>query len=447
MSLASRVLVGLLAGLALGLAIAGSTAPAAATTLVVLDTIGTLFVSALRMTVVPLVIASLVVGVASAADVRSLGRIGWRALVAFVAFTVAGSLLAVVVAQPLLARLPLDLAALQGVSPSSTAAATLAAPPTVADWLVHLVPANPFAAAADGAMLPLIVFTLLFAVALLRVPPAQRERVTDVFHGLLAAMLVLVQWVLVLAPLGVFALTVPLVARLGLGSAGAMLSYVGIVAALSVLFAAVVLYPAATLLGRVRPRTFFSGSLSAQAVAFSTRSSLASLPAMMEGAAARLRLPAEIATVFLPLAASLFRAGAGVGLTVGVLFVARLYGVQLGAAQLGAVVVTIALTSFSIPGIPNGSIIAMVPVLVAAHIPVAGVGILLALDTIPDMFRTTVNVTGDMAVATIIARGVRVHAGAGDAVPGAGASMAAMAPDSENVAAANAGPLSPPGPA
>jgi Na+/H+-dicarboxylate symporter len=150
--------------------------------------------------------------------------------------------------------------------------------------------------------------------------------------------------------------------------------------------------------------TFTRAIAPSQAVAFSSRSSLAALPAMIEAAETRLGFPPEISRFLLPLSASTFRAGSGVGLTVSVLFVARLYGVDLNVAQIATIIATVLLTSFSVPGIPNGSIIAMVPILVAAGIPVEGIGILLSIDTIPDMFRTTTNVTGHMTAAAILSR-------------------------------------------
>jgi len=237
--------------------------------------------------------------------------------------------------------------------------------------------------------------------------------VTGFFQSVFDAMLVLVRWVLIVAPLGVFALALPLAARLGVSAAGAIVFYIVVVSLLATLFGIGLLYPAAALVGRVSLGEFARASAPAQAVAFSSRSSLASLPVMMDSAAGRLGLPAEVSSFFLPLAASLFRAGAAVGLTFGVMFIARLYGVALGPAQLATVVVTVVLTSFSIPGIPGGSIIAMVPVMLAAGVPVSGIGILLGADTIPDMFRTTVNVTGDMTAATIVAR----YAAAPDPAP------------------------------
>ncbi|MEP6691628.1 MAG: dicarboxylate/amino acid:cation symporter [Gemmatimonadaceae bacterium] len=402
MSLTTRVLIALCAGLTIGVGLTAWWPAALPATLAVADPMGALFVNAIRMTVVPLVVAGLITGVMSAPDAASIGRVGKRALPIAVAMILSGVLFAIVLGMPLLARLPLDVASTAALA-SSAAGAGATKSPSVGQWLVDLVPANPIRAAADGAMLPLIVFTLAFALALVRVDAERRATVAAFFAGLFDAMLVLVRWVLALAPFGVLALSIALGARTGIGAAGVVVSYVVVVSAASALFGALVLYPAAVLIGRVPLRTFAKGAAPAQAVAFSARSSLAALPAMIEGATTTLGLPREVSHFFLPLAASTFRAGAGVGLTIGVLFLARLYGITLGPAQLATIAITVVLTSFSIPGIPGGSIIGMVPVLLAAHVPIEGVGILLALDTIPDMFRTTVNVTGNMAAATIIA--------------------------------------------
>lgn len=273
-------------------------------------------------------------------------------------------------------------------------------------------------------MLPLIIFSLLFGVALLRLDVARRRPVIAFFEGLAEAMLVLVRWVLVLAPIGVFALAVPLAARMGLAAAGALIGFIILVSGLCVAFALLVLYPSAAAIGRVPLGAFARAIAPAQAVALSSRSSLAALPAMIEAAETRLRFPPEISRFLLPLSASTFRAGSGVGLTVSVLFVARLYGVDLTVAQIVTVIATVLLTSFSVPGIPNGSIIAMVPVLVAAGIPVEGIGILLSIDTIPDMLRTATNVTGHMTAAAILAR-----SRAGVLAPTSGAPATARLPE------------------
>jgi Na+/H+-dicarboxylate symporter len=271
----------------------------------------------------------------------------------------------------------------------------------LAQWFVDLVPANPIRAAADGAMLPLIVFAVAFGLALLSVEPTYRDSAVRFFRGVADAMLRIVRWLLVLAPLGVFALTLPLVARVGLVAIGALAFYVALIAATTTLFVLIVLYPAAAIFGHVSIDRFARAVLPAQAVAFSSRTSLAALPALIEGAQRRLGMTAESSGFLLPLASALFRVGASMGLTVGAVFIAHLYGVGLTIGQVVTATATAVLTSFSIPGIPGGSIIAMVPVLASVGLPAEGIGVLLGVDTIPDAFRTTANVTGQMAAAVI----------------------------------------------
>lgn len=410
MSLTTQVLIALGAGFALGIPLAGSESAFAVGLLAVLGPVGTVFINAIRMTVIPLVVSTLISGVTSAPDPRSVGRIGARAIVLFVVVVAGAAAFAVLLGSPLIALIPLDPTAVDalrsGVANGATAAAESARSiPSAGEWLVSLVPANPIRAAADGAMLPVIVTAVAFAVALMQVAADRRAAVVRVVEGVMDASLALVRAILRFAPIGVFALAVPLAAKMGTSALGAILGYIVIVSGICVLFWIVALYPAAVAFGKVPLRTFARAALPAQTIAFSGRSSLAALPAMLESVRDTLRLPAAIGSFLIPLASSMFRAGAGIGQTVGVIFLARLYGVDLGPAELLTVAVTATVTSFSVPGVPGGSIIIMVPVLMAAGIPVEGVGILLGADTIPDMFRTTTNVTGHMTAAVILARG------------------------------------------
>ncbi len=396
-----RVLAGLIAGFLAGLFISGHESFAAIPAIV--EPIGTIFINAIRMTVIPLVIASLVMGVASAPDPRTVGRLGGRAIVLFVVFLALSSAIGVIVTPMAFSSItpdPAGLAALQ--SSSASAVESAKAIPSFADWLIGLVPVNPIKAAADGAMLPLIVFSILFGVALTRIDAGRRERVLTGLRGVQDASFILVRWILLTAPIGVFALSVPLAARLGAGAAGAVALYVTVVSVLCVMFMAFVLYPAAAIFGRVGLLRFARAALPVQAVAMSSRSSMGSLPIMIEELGRRLGLSTAITGFLLPLSASTFRAGAGIGIVGGACFLAALYGIHLTPQQLIAIALTTTLLSFSIPGIPAGSIIAMVPVLLAARLPVEGVGILIGVDTIPDMFRTTTNVTGTMTVAAIL---------------------------------------------
>jgi len=408
-SLTARVLIGLAAGLLAGIAISTWPSEPALTFTAFVKPIGTLWINAIRMTVVPLVVSSLIVGISSAPDPSSIGRIGRRALVIFFIVVTAAAIFAVIVGVPMLSLLPIDAdtAASLRATASASASATegITKLPTWSQWLVDLVPINPVRAAADGAMLPLIVFTIAFAVALIRVAPERRKPAVGFFTAVFDATLVLVRWILALAPIGVFALALPLAATMGLAAAGALAYYIILVSLAAMLFSVLVLYPSAVLLGRVSLGRFARACVPAQAVALSSRSSLAALPAMMESSSKGLGLPLAVTNFLIPLAASVFRAGAGVGVTIGVLFLARLYAVPLSFAQLATVVVTVVLTSFSVPGIPGGSILVMLPVLIAAGIPEAGIGLLLGIDTIPDMFRTATNVTGHMTAAAIIGNG------------------------------------------
>lgn len=406
MSLTTRVLIGLVGGFLLGLALAGATSPAAATLLAVVAPVGTVFVSLIRMTVIPLVASMLVASVGSLASSGALGRAGARAAVIAVALLTVAAVISVLIAAPVLATLHIDQTvalALRGPVTAGPATTSPSGAPTFGQWLIDLVPQNVAKAAADGAMLPVILFSVLFGFALARVTAERRDPVLRVAQGVADAMQRLVSFVLELAPIGVFALAVPLASKLGLAAAGAVVAYIGLVVSLTVLVGVAVLYPVGIVAGSMSPRAFIAFCAPAQAVAFASRSSPAALPAMIQSAQ-RAGLPPVVSGFILPLAASVFRVGGAVAMPVGVLFLARLYGVAPSPAQLGSVVFTTVLSSFTVPGIPGGSIIAMVPVLAALNLPIDGIGILLAVDTIPDMFRTTENATGMLTLAAVLGR-------------------------------------------
>jgi len=405
MTLAIRVLIGLVTGFLLGLALAGNSSPAAAVTIGILTPVGTIFVNLIRMTAIPLVVSMLVANVGAMTASGGLDRTGVRALLISIGLLATAAIGSVLIAGPILARIPIDQAAVLALRGPMTAASQSAIvppdTPTLAQWFVDLVPQNIVKAAADGAMLPVILFAVMLGVALTRVSAGKREAALRVVDGFAEAMQRLVVWILEFAPIGVFALAVPLASRLGLSAAGAVIAYVALVVAVTVVAVAVLLYPIGILAGPMSTSAFVSYCAPSQAIAFASRSSLATLPAMVESAE-RAGLPSSASRVVLPLAASVFHFGAAIAQTVGVVFLAHLFGVTLTPPQLASVVVAVVLASFAVPGIPGGSIIAIVPVLAAANLPIDGVGILLAVDTIPDMVRTTANVTGAMTLTAIL---------------------------------------------
>jgi proton glutamate symport protein len=395
-------LIALVAGMALGLLAARYAALRPLVSL--LEPLGALWVNAIRMTLVPLVVALLIASVTSFADLRALGKLGSRAIVVFLALLAGVALVTALAAPPLMERMPLDPATAATLRANAAGGDVEKGElPTLRGFIVGLVPVNPIAAAAEGAMLPLIVFTMLFALAVTRLPVERRAPVAELFTALSDAMLVIVKWVLWATPIGVFALAADMGAELGLGVVGPVAYYVAVLCGL-VLVCGLALYPVAASFGHISMRRFARACAPAQAMAAASRSSLASLPALIAGARAELGERPGITGFVLPLSVATFKINTPIADLVGPIFLAHLYGVPLSAASIATMtLVTIAL-SFSNPGIPSGGLfVVSAPVLLSAGVPLDGIALLIAADAIPDIFNTVINVTGDMTVAAILA--------------------------------------------
>jgi len=305
----TRVLVALVAAILLGILIG---AVGNASLISVADSIapiGTLWVNAIRMTVIPLVFSLLITGVASASDVRTIGRIGGRTLLVFILLSASVAVVVIPLAAALFTLLPQG----AGARPTLPAGAVEAAgqvassqAQTVSSWLTSLIPTNPIAAASNGAMLPLIVFTLLLAVAIARGAPETRTPLINFFRALGDAMLRLVRWIIMLAPIGVFALVLPLAVHAGGALAGAIGFYVAAYS-LGSIVVILLLYPVVAVFGGIPVGRFARAALPPQLIAFSSSSSIASLPALVESAEDNLALPPAITGFVLPLAVSIVR--------------------------------------------------------------------------------------------------------------------------------------------
>jgi Na+/H+-dicarboxylate symporter len=273
----------------------------------------------------------------------------------------------------------------------------------LAQRIVELVPANPIRAAADAALLPLVVFSLIFGAALSRIEADQRTAVTNVLRGVSEAMLVIIRWVFVVAPLGVFALAMVVGARLGFTAVMAAGWYVG---SFAILMIGVMLgvYAAAVIGGRVSLRRFAAAVAPAQVIALGSRSSSAALPAMIDAARDTLKLPQPIVSFVLPMAVAIFRVSVPISFVLGAIFLGKLYGVPISAGQIAELSVLSVLLSFSVPPVPSGSLFIMAPAFVELGLPVEGVAILIALDVIPDLLKTATIVTAHMASAVVVAR-------------------------------------------
>ena len=402
MSLTTRVLVALILGLAVGLVVLAHPSPLLLKLVSIVEPMGTLWVNAIRMTVIPLVVSLLITGVASSSNMRVVRGIGLRALASFLGLLVFAAVAGLLMVPPLFRWLHLDAATAATLRPSG---GTTSAPniPSFSEWIVSIVPANPVKAASDGTMLPLVVFVLAFALAILTIRPERRDAVLTFFGAVGDAMLVIVGVIIDLAPIGVFALMLPVASRTGIAAAGALGYYVVVTVVAQALFI-LLLYPAAALIGRVSMRGFAKAVFPAQAVAFSSSSSLASLPALIDGSERRLSLAPNVTGVVLPLAVSTFKSGTPVLWLIAAIFLGRLYGVPLTMTQLIVVALTAILTSFSLPGVPHGWLLVISPLIATMGIPAEGIGLLIAVDAIPDIFATTLNVTADMLAAAIVSR-------------------------------------------
>jgi Na+/H+-dicarboxylate symporter len=405
------MLVALGAGLLAGIVAAIYRDSGGSIFLSVAEPVGSIWVNALRMTLIPLVVALLISVVGSVPDARSTGRLGLRAFIVFLILLGATGVVSIVLGPPLVAMLPIDAATTAALQSGDAAAvvANAARMPSVAQTLIDIVPSNPVRAAADGAMLPLVVFALSLGAAATRIPPEQRAVLVGFFRGLADAMLVLVGWVIAVAPIGVFALAAGLAARIGLAAVGVIVWYIVILSGVIILVT-ILLYVAAVVFGRVAVVRFARAVAPGQAVAFSARSSMAALPALVEGARTRLALPPVITSFVLPLAVSTLRLSSPIMWAITLPFLARLYGVDLGYTELVALVVAGILLSFSIPGLPSASLFMMAPFLSGLGIPAEALGIVIAADAIPDLFKGVLNVTGHMASAVIVGRHAPDHA-------------------------------------
>jgi len=407
MTESTRVLSALGVAVALGIAIGASGNASLVQAADAIAPVGTLWVNAIRMTVIPLVVSLLITGVASANDVGTVGRMGGRTLVVFVLLLSVISAIVIPLAWLVFTLLPdggakptLPEGALEAAQQLTSGGQTQ----TLSAWLTDLIPTNPFAAAVNGAMLQLVLFTVLFAVAVSRIDPASRATILAFFKAVSNAMLVLVRWVIVLAPIGVFALVLPLTVHTGAGVAGGIGFYLVAYSVLSVV-TILLLYPIVAFFGRIGIARFAKAALPAQLIAFSSSSSIASLPALVESAEQGLGLRTEVTGFVLPLAVSTFKIAGPVSWTVGALFVGWFYGVPLQARELAIVGFATVFLAFGVPGIPRGAFIMLAPLFVAIGLPIEGIGILIAVDAIPDTFATALNVTGDLAATAIVAHG------------------------------------------
>lgn len=398
-----RILIGLTLGLLGGIAVSFAESGFLSTLPALIEPIGALWVNGLRMTVIPLLMALLVTAIAGQQSTGVVAKLGGKTISLFIILIGIASFYTLILAPPLLSLLNIDPAASENLlARTGTAAVTETEIPPFRDWLVNLIPANPFQAAVDNAVLSLLVFTGLFSVALLHIGPAERETMVIFFAAIKDTMFVLINWIMKLAPYGIFGLAFPLAANLGLSAISVLGSFIVVTCGL-ILLMMLALYPIAVFAGKIPLQQFSKAAASIQIIGFSTRSSLAALPATF-AATESLGISYKISGVVLPIAFTLFKFASPIGRIAGTFFVAQLYGIDLAFYEMLIISLAIGLFSFYSPGIPSGGLLIMSPVYISLGLPVEGIGILIALDLVIDMFLTMTNVTANLTAVALLSR-------------------------------------------
>jgi proton glutamate symport protein len=405
MSQSIAVVSSLILGLIAGMIVAAIGSPDLHSAVAAIRPLGDLWLSMLQMTVIPLVISMLITSIASASDTAANGRLAARTLLVFALFLTGSAIFSALVTPLLINLWPVspDAAATlrAGLSPD----AEVPSAPALADWFKNIVPTNPFKAASDGAVLPLVVFALFFGFAAARLKVELRTPLLGFFEAVMETMLTIVKWVLWIAPIGVFALAINVGVQGGLAAAGAITHYVILMCIVGILIT-IAMYVVVASIGGVPLAVFARAALPAQAVAFSTQSSLASLPAMLTGARSTLGLPSRVTGIVLPLAVSLFRVTSPpVNLAI-VLFVAHAYGIEIGPAQLAIGTAVAIVTSLAVVSLPSAITFftTTVSISLAMGVPIELLTLLVAVEVFPDLFRTVGNVTGDLTVTSLVGR-------------------------------------------
>jgi Na+/H+-dicarboxylate symporter len=375
----------------------------------IIGTVGGLWLDALKMTVIPLVVALLVKGIVGSAEIASEGRIATMAIIWFLALYFLSAIVGAIATPLLLGLFPLSPGAEQAMRAGFAAVNPSQVQSSVAsfsDFVLSFIPSNPMASAANGDMLPIVVFTLFLALALTFMEPSKRKPVVDFFRSLGDAMLVIIGWVLRVAAIGVFALAFVAGAASGTAVFAAVIRFVILYIAVGLVVIAVA-YVVAVTASRFNLAAFSRAMAPTQAIAFSTQSSTGSLPVMLLSAR-RLGVTMPTADTVLPLAAALFRVtGPAMNIAV-VIFIADVLGLKLGAGPYIAGIAVATFASISAPGLPGqvSYFTSIAPIAMAMGVPIAPLGMLIAVEPVPDMFRTVGNVTMDVAVAGAVDRSI-----------------------------------------
>lgn len=405
LELYTKILLGLLLGAVLGILANELGISSFVTTWI--KPVGTAFIRLINLIVVPLVFASLLAGVASLEGVRQLGRIGAKTILFYLFTTAVAISIGLILANAIRPGKGLSEETTTQLMTNYRAEAAQRIEkafekPGLQEVLLDLIPTNPARSFAEGNMLQIIFFALLLGITLTMIPPEKAQPVLRFFEGINDAMIRMVDLVMELAPYAVFALIAAIIGEFGLGILWTLFKYSAVVVAGLLLHAGIV-YPAMIRgFTKMSVRKFFWGIRPAQLIAFSSSSSSATLPVTMECAEERLGVSNQIASFVLPLGATINMDGTALYQGVATIFIAQVFGMDLTLGQQWTILLTATLASIGAAGVPGAGMITLTLVLKTVGVPLEGIALILGVDRILDMCRTTINVTGDLVCAVII---------------------------------------------
>jgi len=374
-----------------------------------LDYVGELFLNALKMIIVPLIMSSIIVGVAGIGSGGDLGALGGKTLLFYAVTTLAAILIGLVVVNVIAPGIvdgqpAKDLLALDASAADVAARVEGKGVGDVAEVFLRMLPPNVVLAAAEGQLLGLIVFAILFGFAMTHVSHEYAEPLFNFWNGTFHAMMKVTGWIMMTAPIGVFALVAEVVAQTGFSAARSLIAFAGAVFLALLLHAFVLLPLMLRFIGGVRPFKVLVGMSPAMLTAFSTASSSATLPVTIECVEKNVGVSNKVSSFVLPLGATVNMNGTALYECAAAIFLAQAYGLDLTFGTQFAIVTIALLTSIGVAGVPSASLVAIAIILAAIGLPVEAIGILMVFDRILDMCRTSVNIWGDACCATIVAR-------------------------------------------
>lgn len=416
MQLYTKITIGLvlgaLAGVAANVSGFADSAVWAGSILPFLNFVGGAFIRGITMIVIPLVVGSLMMGVASLGDIRKLGRIGGKTVLYYlgttaIAITIGLTLATLVKPGSRISPASRDALSQEFMGQAEGTMQVAADKPGIWQVLLEMIPRNPVEAAATGNMLPLIVFVIIFGAAVSLLIPARRDAVLNFFAAVNDASMIIIDWIMKLAPYAVFALITAVISRFGLDVLRSLAIYSGVVVVGLGLHTFGTYGTLVALLSRLSPVEFFRRIREVPLIAFSTSSSNATLPVTMETAEEELGVSKGISSFVLPLGATINMDGTALYQGVATVFIAQVYGVELHLTELLTIVLTATLASIGTAGVPSAGIIMLILVLQSIGMggqAAAGIALILGVDRILDMLRTVTNVTGDLSAAVFVAR-------------------------------------------